>query len=73
VLDSYLKDARVRFREVFNQFDSVSLDSREFKALDRHCCPRATGAQLAYFQVGLGFVLMKVNDGSSGEGVVVMT
>jgi hypothetical protein len=68
VLDNYLKEARVRFREVFTQFDrdrSGYLDSREFRALVQALLPRATEAQLAYFQVCL---IVKLRDSSSGAG-----
>lgn len=54
VLDQYLKDARVRFREVFAEFDrdrSGHLDSRELRQLIKALLPRATEVQLAYAQV----------------------
>lgn len=57
VLDNYLKEARVRFRELFAQFDanrSGTLESAELRRLMQALMPRATEAQLNYFQVGDG-------------------
>lgn len=53
-LDRYLKEERVRFRELFSHFDtdrSGHLDGRELGRLARKLVPGATEAQVEYFQV----------------------
>lgn len=54
MLDSYLKQEKVRFRELFAQFDrdrSGHLDGRELRRLMQALMPHVTESQLEYFQV----------------------